>query len=519
MVAGSAEKAHKDIHLTEEWVRERLNLEREQLDNIKALSLPGTYHEKITTLGNSLHRFTRLKELDLSRNSLTHLNGLEHLKILESLNLYYNQIETLDDLKLLRNNPNIKKLDLRLNPVSKHVADYRQLLISYLPNLEYLDDRPIKDAEKIEASQHFVNLIGPKENKSESRMPISRTIEARDYRTSELKHVLDTEVRKDDRKSWKNIHEAPRKASENSKYDHVYRVTKSGSHFQEGRGSSSDTDKEFKGCYATFTPSPTYSSSSSGGYDSESCRRKNRRSDSSSRKSEKDREISERDSSCGVKISKEFKEAENQFTSQVMHMVEEFWEGPKSLEENPTFLASLKSTFRDYTRKFVSDNKRIISQQQQQIESLGLENAQLSERLREVKSSQESELITLRAKVNQLEDQLRYEQSQRSSVEKMKRKTDEELIQLKHDFNEFQMQAKCQNLSKNVRMTSEIDHLRTELGKYRNLESTVVALKENQKKLMITNEHLTHELSLMRNKSLFNAWKDPNLPTNSVLQA
>ena len=39
-------------------------------DDIKSLSLPGTYNEKISSLGTSLCGFTRLKSLDLSRNTL-----------------------------------------------------------------------------------------------------------------------------------------------------------------------------------------------------------------------------------------------------------------------------------------------------------------------------------------------------------------------------------------------------------------------------------------------------------------
>ena len=43
-------------------------------DDIKSLSLPGTFDEKIFNLGPSLIHFTRLKELDLSRNILETLD-------------------------------------------------------------------------------------------------------------------------------------------------------------------------------------------------------------------------------------------------------------------------------------------------------------------------------------------------------------------------------------------------------------------------------------------------------------
>jgi hypothetical protein len=43
------------------------------LAELRSLSVPGTYQEKITHLGNSLMRLTGLKSLDLSRNSLVSL--------------------------------------------------------------------------------------------------------------------------------------------------------------------------------------------------------------------------------------------------------------------------------------------------------------------------------------------------------------------------------------------------------------------------------------------------------------
>ena len=44
------------------------------VDDVKSLSLPGSYHEKIVHLGNSLKGFTRLKHLDLSRNGISILD-------------------------------------------------------------------------------------------------------------------------------------------------------------------------------------------------------------------------------------------------------------------------------------------------------------------------------------------------------------------------------------------------------------------------------------------------------------
>ncbi|PFX23418.1 Centrosomal protein of 72 kDa [Stylophora pistillata] len=77
-------------------------------DDVKSLSLPGAYNEKISSLGTALHGFTRLKSLDLSRNSLITTEGLENQQTLESLNLYYNNISSLKDLHGLRNLANLK---------------------------------------------------------------------------------------------------------------------------------------------------------------------------------------------------------------------------------------------------------------------------------------------------------------------------------------------------------------------------------------------------------------------------
>ncbi|KAJ8041370.1 Centrosomal protein of 72 kDa [Holothuria leucospilota] len=143
------------LEITEKWIRNRVGLNHENLEDVKALTLPGTYHEKITHLGTSLQGFTRLKTLDLSRNGLQSLSGLSHLKVLEKLNLYYNDIKTLDELHLLKYNTNLQDLDLRLNPVTKNEVDYRLFVIHMLPNLRKLDDRSVRDSERKAAILHF----------------------------------------------------------------------------------------------------------------------------------------------------------------------------------------------------------------------------------------------------------------------------------------------------------------------------------------------------------------------------
>lgn len=158
-----------NVTISEEWIRKKLNINHDNLEDIKTLSLAGTYQEKISHLGNSLHKFTRLKELDLSRNALVSLEGLENCKSLEKLNLYYNNIFGMKEMERLKNNPMLNELDLRLNPITKEENDYRLYLIQLLPSLKTCDDRAIRDGERQMAIAYFEGLNSNKnENKYEN---------------------------------------------------------------------------------------------------------------------------------------------------------------------------------------------------------------------------------------------------------------------------------------------------------------------------------------------------------------
>jgi len=63
-----------ELHLTERQVKERLKL-KDQPEDVRTISLPGSYHDKITHLDSSLLNFTRLVKLDLSRNALLSLGN------------------------------------------------------------------------------------------------------------------------------------------------------------------------------------------------------------------------------------------------------------------------------------------------------------------------------------------------------------------------------------------------------------------------------------------------------------
>ncbi|XP_034854675.1 centrosomal protein of 72 kDa isoform X4 [Mirounga leonina] len=144
--------------LCEEKIREKSGLAPHQdLAELQSLSIHGTYQEKITHLGTSLMNLTGLKSLDLSRNSLVSLEGIQYLTALESLNLYYNSISSLAEVLRLHCLTELTDVDFRLNPVVKNESDYRLFVVHMLPKLRQLDDRPVRESERKASRLHFAS--------------------------------------------------------------------------------------------------------------------------------------------------------------------------------------------------------------------------------------------------------------------------------------------------------------------------------------------------------------------------
>ncbi|XP_053305793.1 leucine-rich repeat-containing protein 36 [Spea bombifrons] len=115
---------------------------------VETLSLQGTHKEKISSLGDAFRRFNILRCLDLSRNALHSLKGIEYLRTLRFLNLYYNDIAAAAELWRLRSLTQLQTLDLRLNPVTQREGDYRITVLQMLPTLQSLDERAVRDSER-----------------------------------------------------------------------------------------------------------------------------------------------------------------------------------------------------------------------------------------------------------------------------------------------------------------------------------------------------------------------------------
>ncbi|XP_006863672.1 PREDICTED: leucine-rich repeat-containing protein 36 [Chrysochloris asiatica] len=149
--------------LDEEVVGRLGALALEQPELVESLSLQGSYAGKIHSIGDAFRNFKNLRSLDLSRNLITSLKGIQYLCSLQDLNLYYNNIPSLVEVSRLQPLPFLKELDLRLNPVVRKDTDYRLFAVYTLQTLEKLDDRTVRDSERKAAKLHFSQL-GNSEN-------------------------------------------------------------------------------------------------------------------------------------------------------------------------------------------------------------------------------------------------------------------------------------------------------------------------------------------------------------------
>ena len=103
-----------------------------------------------------LRGLNNLKNLDLGGNMLPNTivcEELAELPNLVSLDLKNNKLDDHENfLSFFSRMPSILALYLRGNPGIKNLENYRKNIILSVPNLSFLDDRPVKDYERIFAT-------------------------------------------------------------------------------------------------------------------------------------------------------------------------------------------------------------------------------------------------------------------------------------------------------------------------------------------------------------------------------
>ena len=122
----------------------------EELSNLVTLNLAGN---RLTHLQGLAH-LPRLETLDVGKNALATAASIAHLtecKKVKTVMIGHNELDGDDILSAIAAIPKLAVLDLQGNPFVKATRHYRKTLITQVPNLTYLDDRPIFDGERVAA--------------------------------------------------------------------------------------------------------------------------------------------------------------------------------------------------------------------------------------------------------------------------------------------------------------------------------------------------------------------------------
>ncbi|CAG9314938.1 unnamed protein product [Blepharisma stoltei] len=127
--------------LTEELVLSRSKAE--SLDSVKNLNLWGNDIDDVRILRD----MPNVEVLSLSVNKIASLREFRNCPKLTELYLRKNLIADVSEVRYLQNLPNLKVLWLWDNPCAEN-PNYRQYIISHLPNLSKLDNQAITPEER-----------------------------------------------------------------------------------------------------------------------------------------------------------------------------------------------------------------------------------------------------------------------------------------------------------------------------------------------------------------------------------
>ena len=142
------------LYLQNNYIKEIENLENNT--NLVILNLS---NNKIKTIKN-LEKLQKLENLYIEKNylsSLESLQGLLEVKKLILLDLQNNEINENSEgiLSLLEQIEKLKVLYLKGNDIIRLINNYRRTIIVRLKKLSYLDDRPVREEDRIGAQAYL----------------------------------------------------------------------------------------------------------------------------------------------------------------------------------------------------------------------------------------------------------------------------------------------------------------------------------------------------------------------------
>jgi len=115
----------------------------EKLESVKNLNLWGNEIDDVRIL----REMPNVEVLSLSVNKISSLRDFRHCLKLTELYLRKNMISDLTEIRYLQNLPNLRVLWLWDNPCTEH-SQYRNFVIKHLPNLVKLDNQAVSSEER-----------------------------------------------------------------------------------------------------------------------------------------------------------------------------------------------------------------------------------------------------------------------------------------------------------------------------------------------------------------------------------
>jgi len=151
-----------------------LVLLRSKCDNlfsVKNLNLWGNEIDDVKLL----RQMPNVEVLSLSLNKISSLKEFASCSKLQELYLRRNNVTDISEVRSLSHLQNLKILWLLDNPCSD-IENYREIVIKFLPNLTKLDNTQITNEERISASKKTFNFMEenePSETKTKQGLPLS----------------------------------------------------------------------------------------------------------------------------------------------------------------------------------------------------------------------------------------------------------------------------------------------------------------------------------------------------------
>lgn len=156
------------------------------LTNLETLCLSYNYISRIENLGNlkKLHTF----EIDHNNiRTADALNGLIECPSISVMNMSFNKLETEEFMPILQQCQNFRVLKIDGNPIARTMSQYRRRILHQNPELQYLDDSPVKDTE-VRCAHAYMR--GGREEEMAERQRIKNEIEdAQTKNRKELRRV------------------------------------------------------------------------------------------------------------------------------------------------------------------------------------------------------------------------------------------------------------------------------------------------------------------------------------------